>query len=173
MRKSSRQLVKCGGREAGLTLVEMLVTLGIFGLVSWIVARSILIGLELSEQGSERVKMQQFGQLFVAELVEGIRETDYLCVDTDCRGLLFRVNDGSLYYYFDSGSGKLRKVLHILSEPAMSTVLNPPDIEVIDCSFIDRGNTVQLDLCLRSSGYTSNRRAIYRLETDVSVPNRT
>jgi len=157
---------------AGFTLIEILVTLGIIAVVAWVILVCICFGFRGYVAGRDQIRMQQFGQFVIEELVWHLGEARDIRIDADGQGVAFQTPDGAFHYYLERDAGNLKRTCRGPEETGRPNVLNPPDIEVVECLFADCGNTVRIDLSLQSRWHSGHRRAAYRLETDVPVPNR-
>jgi len=93
--------------EKGLTLVELLVTLGIMGVIAAVAVPLLSGSLEAHSQGTARARLYQEGLMLMERMTAGARKTTYLQVPNNhspSRNVLAvasRVNEDNDFYFGD------------------------------------------------------------------------
>lgn len=156
----------------GFTLVEVVVTIGMLCFVFLIVALSISTGYRAYYCGREQIRMQQFGQLMIEDIAAQLQESSRVTVDADGCGLALASGNESYYYHLVKQDRKIKRDYDATNAAASASIISPPDVEVLECVFTDREDSIQIDLSLRTNSRSGTTRPEYRLHSDVPIPDR-
>ena len=163
---------ECDYRLSGMTLLEVIVALSVFMILSGIVIASTMYAMRVSAECRDRIRMHQVAEILVADISTYLKEADTVSVYPDGRAVKYRTREASICCFWDKAAGKVRCVCDDSELSNQKTTLNPPDIQVVNCLFVDAGSKIIIDLVLEKKKLSIGSKTVYRIKTDVAVPNR-
>lgn len=158
--------------EGGMTLIEMLVVIGVMLILLMMALESTFQVTKAAADNRDRIRLQQEAEIIVADISTYLKEADAVVVYPDDRGLAYRTPEASIGCYLDREAKRLRCIFADSNLSRQSSAMNPPDIAVTECIFKDLGNRIAIDITLERNSQSIVGRAVYRVRTEIAVPNR-
>ena len=173
--------MKFKSSKAGFTLVEMLVAVGIFVLVAFIVT-SVFITLANANRKAQSIRLVMDNLNFAIDSIAlKMREaTDYNCANDDCSGVSFTTAEGKqiTYYLEEEQLDNGESIGRIFTCPAAAcnngTPITTDQVDITNFIVkINRspGPRALATLLIKGSAGTGRTQTIFNIQTSVAERN--